>query len=237
MNTTLDQMLTNVYELEGLLLVMQRHHDNIPQIVIDRFKEKANEIAAAAGVIDSLKKPDEATQSQPVAPPAHPEQPAVTPPAHPEKPAVTPPAHPEPPIFTPPTPPPPSPVHIAPPTPEPVIEPEPDTIIEPEPVEEPKFDTDQVCDTKLNVKTEEPFAPNTPSVPAITSAFSINDRFLFLRELFDGDKQKYDDAISVMQRLANIDKIKGFITDVLLLDPSNEVVKEFVRLIEQGLKG
>ena len=194
MNTTIDQMLTNVYELEGLLLVMQRHNDDVPQLVIDRFKEKAQQIATAASVLDSLK-------SQNVdAPTSH----------------VAPPTQQEPPIFVPPTPPAQEPVELV-----------PDSDSNPEPV----------CDTKPIVKTDESFAKDSQSSHDITSAFSINDRFLFLRELFDGDKQKYDDAISVMQRLANIDKIKEFITDVLALDPSNEVVKEFVRLIEQGLKG
>lgn len=189
MNTTLDQLLTNVYELEGLLLVMQRHHDDVPQLVIDKFKEKAQQIAAAASVLDSSQKTDDAPQAEP-----------------------------EPPVFVPP-------VKPEPVAPAPVIA----------PAQEPL--KEQVAEVKPIVKTEEHVAPPKPSTRDITSAFSINDRFLFQRELFYGNNEKYSDAIAVMQRLANIDKIKQFITDVLGLDPSNEVVKEFVRLIEQSLKG
>ncbi|MBR5117335.1 MAG: hypothetical protein IK100_01665 [Muribaculaceae bacterium] len=197
MNTNLDQLLTNVYELEGLLLVMQRHHDDVPQLVIDRFKEKTQQIAAAASVLDSLKKTDETPQEEPVPP-------AFVPPVQPVQPVQ----------------------------PEPqVVAPEPEVTQVQEPVVEP------VVEAKPIVKTEEPVAPQKPATNDITAAFSINDRFLFQRELFDGNKEKYADAIAVMQRMGNIDKIKEFITDVLQFDRSNEVVKEFVRLIEQSFKG
>ncbi|MBP5687106.1 MAG: hypothetical protein J6X22_00495 [Muribaculaceae bacterium] len=194
MNTNLDQLLTNVYELEGLLLVMQRHHDDVPQLVIDRFKEKTQQIAAAASVLDSLKKTDEAPQEEPVPP-------AFVPPVQP--------VQPEPPVV--------APAPEATPVQEPVVEP--------------------VVEAKPIVKTEVPVAPQKPATNDITAAFSINDRFLFQRELFDGNKEKYADAIALMQRMGNIDKIKEFITDVLQFDRSNEVVKEFVRLIEQSFKG
>lgn len=198
---TIDQLLTNVYELEGLLLVMQRHKDDIPQLVIDNFKEKAQQIAAAASV---------------VATPAHCEPPIFAPSApastDPES-SVTPPAF-----------------HVQ----EPVVEPEPVVVIEPVPDNAPH--PESVSEPKPVMTREEPFAPQEPPTRDITSSFSINDRFLFQRELFNGDKQKYSDAIAEMQRLADIDKIKDFINDVLGLDRSNEVVKEFVRLIESSFK-
>lgn len=201
MNTTIDQLLTNVYELEGLLLVMQRHNDEVPQLVIDRFKEKANEIAAEANVLDNFAKKADTPQPEPVPP-------TFVPPTEQQTVAPTP---------------------IAPTTPQ-VQEPVTKSGITPEPTPKP------VVESKPIVKAEPTVAPKNPTSHDITSAFSINDRFLFQRELFDGDKQKYSDAIAVMQRLANIDKIKEFISDVLGLDRSDEVVKEFVRLIELSLK-
>lgn len=201
MNTTIDQLLTNVYELEGLLLVMQRHNDEVPQLVIDRFKEKANQIAAEANVLDNFAKKSDTPQPEPVPP-------TFVPPAEQQTVALTP---------------------IAPTTPQ-VQEPVTKSVITPEPTPKP------VVESKPIVKAEPTVAPKKPTSHDITSAFSINDRFLFQRELFDGDKQKYSDAITVMQRLANIDKIKEFISDVLGLDRNNEVVKEFVRLIELSLK-
>lgn len=251
MNTTIDQMLTNIYELEGLLLVMQRHNDNVPQLVIDKFKEKAQQIAAAASVLDSLKKPEEklatAAPLQPEPTPSlEPEKPVATPPLQPEHPVVAPPLQSEqpavpplqPPIFAPSAPPTAAPVAPpAPPASEPVIEPDPDPIIEPVPDTALDYDPEPICDTKPIESSEEPFAPDSPTTRDITSAFSINDRFLFQRELFDGNKQRYADAITVMQRLGDIDRIKEFMTDILGLDLNNEHVKEFVRLVELGLKG
>lgn len=201
MNTTIDQLLTNVYELEGLLLVMQRHNDEVPQLAIDRFKEKANQIAAEANVLDNFAKKADTPQPEPVPP-------TFVPPTEQQTVAPTP---------------------IAPTTPQ-AQEPVTKSVITPESAPKP------VVESKPIVKAEPTVAPKKPTSHDITSAFSINDRFLFQRELFDGDKQKYSDAIAVMQRLANIDKIKEFISDVLGLDRNNEVVKEFVRLIELSLK-
>ena len=198
MNTTIDQLLTNVYELEGLLLVMQRHNDEVPQLVIDKFKEKAQHIAAQASIIDTIAQNAHTPEAEPV-PPAF-----VPPTEHTDDSPAPAAAQPEQePIIKPATPPKPS----------------------PKPLDEAK-----------SIATTEPHSQlNGTPLRDITQAFSINDRFMFQRELFDGDKQKYSDAIAVMQRLASIDKIKDFITNDLGLDRSNEVVKEFVRLIELGL--
>lgn len=180
---TIDQLLTNVYELEGLLLVMQHHNDEVPQLVIDSFKEKANQIAAESSFLDNFAKKTDTPQPEPV-----------------------------PPTFVPPT--------EQPPVASTPIEPTPKPVAESKPI----------------VKAEPSLAPKNSPSHDITSAFSINDRFLFQRELFDGDKQKYADTIAVMQHMNNIDKIKDFINDVLGFDRNNEVVKEFVRLIELSFK-
>ena len=217
MNTTLDQLLTNVYELEGLLLVMQRHNDSIPQLVIDRFKEKAIEIAAVANVLEAHQKHEDSPQVVPPAfvPPAseHTEVaqqvPSEKPDSAPTVPATS--------------------SVVPPPASDLIVEPVPDT--DKEECSKPVKDNKPIEQPKVTLNHE------PSSAHDITSAFSINDRFLFQRELFDGNKQKYDDAIAVMQRLADIDKIKEFITDILGLDRSNEVVKEFVRLIELSFKG
>ena len=182
MNATIDQLLTNVYELEGLLLVMKRHSDDIPSVVIDRFKAKAHVVALAANDIGVNK--------------GH----TSTPPPNTTSPLPSVPSA---------------------------------------PLE--KSSQDGVAAgvgphylEAAPVLTVE----KTPAAPAdITQAFTINDRFLFQRELFDDDKQKFDDAIAVMQRLGNIDKIQEFMTDILGWNPSDEVVKEFVRLVDLSLKG
>lgn len=210
MNTTFKQLLTNVYELEGLLLVMQRHMGDTPQLVIDRFKEKANEMAATASLLESLKNDEEEPASQTVPP-------VFVPPVQPDddsEPVASPlPQEPEPVVET-------------------IIEPEPklDSKPEPEPKSEPVAETTHIESVKVSV------APKESPTRDITSAFSINDRFLFQRELFDGNKEKFDDTIALMQRQPNIEKIKEFMTNVLQWDTNDEVVKEFIRLVELSFK-
>ena len=189
MNNTLDNLLTKVYDLEGLLLVMKRHHDDIPQLVIEKFKETAAEIHEVSQWLDlksmemSMAPGTHNVAPQPVsAAPVHevpkvPEIPDV--PEVPEAPEVSQQTMPEPPPFT----------------------------------------------SDLTVKKVD-----------ITEAFSINDRFLFQRELFDGNKQKFDEAIAEMQRLADIDKIQEFMTDELGWNTADEIVQEFVRLVNISLK-
>ena len=55
-------------------------------------------------------------------------------------------------------------------------------------------------------------------------------------ELFDGNSQQFNDAIGVIQRMSNIDQVQQFVTDVLQLDSSNDIVKEFIRLINLSFK-
>lgn len=193
MKNNVDTLLTHVYEIEGLLLVMQRHQQEVPQLVIDRLKEAVNQLHDEAQLIEN-----EPSPSTPVAEVA--EQPAM-------------------------------PITAQEPAPEPIKE---EPAQAPEPVE-----------AEETTAPAEPQEATAPAVNAaekkheqhdVTAAFSINDRFLFLRELFDGNSQQFNDAIGVIQRMSNIDQVQQFVTDVLQLDSSNDIVKEFIRLINLSFK-
>ena len=193
MKNNVDTLLTHVYEIEGLLLVMQRHQQEVPQLVIDRLKEAVNQLHDEAQLIEN-----ESSPGVPVTEVA--EQPAM-------------------------------PVTAQEPAPEPVKK---EPAQAPEPVE-----------AEETTAPAEPQEATAPAVKAaeekheqhdVTAAFSINDRFLFLRELFDGNSQQFNDAIGVIQRMSNIDQVQQFVTDVLQLDSSNEIVKEFIRLINLSFK-
>lgn len=193
MKNNVDTLLTHVYEIEGLLLVMQRHQQEVPQLVIDRLKEAVNQLHDEAQLIEN-----EPSPSTPVTEVA--EQPAM-------------------------------PVTAQEPAPEPVKK---------EPAQAPEH-----VEAEETTAPAEPQEVTTPAVKAaeekheqhdVTAAFSINDRFLFLRELFDGNSQQFNDAIGVIQRMSNIDQVQQFVTDVLQLDSSNDIVKEFIRLINLSFK-
>ena len=193
MKNNVDTLLTHVYEIEGLLLVMQRHQQEVPQLVIDRLKEAVNQLHDEAQLIAN-----EPSPSTPVTDVA--EQPAM-------------------------------PVTAQEPAPEPIKE---------EPAQAPEH-----VEAEETTAPAEPQEATAPAVKAaeekheqhdVTAAFSINDRFLFLRELFDGNSQQFNDAIGVIQRMSNIDQVQQFVTDVLQLDSSNDIVKEFIRLINLSFK-
>lgn len=97
------------------------------------------------------------------------------------------------------------------PSPEPARDAEPEPMHAPEPARDAK--------------------PAPKPVRDIMSTFTINDRFLFLRELFDGDDQRFNETIDSIQQMANMNQVENYIADVLDWDHSNEVVKEFTRLV------
>ncbi len=184
MENRIDTLLSQLYEIEGIMLVMQRRHNELPEHLLTQFMAKIDSLKQQASDLEK-----ELTNSM-----AN-EEPEVIP-----EPAAA--------------------------GPIPTIEPETIPEIKPEP------------ETKPESKTETPIAPPVAPVavepkPArdIMSAFSINDRFLFLRELFDGDEQRFNEAIAHMQHMNNINQVHNFMTDILEWDPSNDVVKEFSRIV------
>lgn len=178
MENSINSMLDQLYEIEGLLLVMQRRHDNPSPHLIVELKAKLNLLMHKVTDIEN-----ELNSSNIVAP--------QKPEPKPEPPAPV--AEPKQEL-----------------EPEPTVEP-PAFVTKPEPVQEPE--------SKPGSKRE------------IMSTFSINDRFLFLRELFDGNEQRFNEAITHMESMHNINQVSDYITQDLLFDPSREEVKEFIRLV------
>ncbi|MBR2147041.1 MAG: hypothetical protein IJ925_06405, partial [Muribaculaceae bacterium] len=79
MKTTIDKILTHVYELEGLLLVMKRRNGDVPQEVVDQCRsvaavlgQETQEMAVTAAI---------ASRQQPLSPqvPQKEPKPAVKP--------------------------------------------------------------------------------------------------------------------------------------------------------------
>lgn len=185
MENRIDTLLSQLYEIEGLMLVMQRRHNELPEHLLTQFMAKIDSLKQQASDLEK-----ELTNSM-----ANEEPEVII-----SEPAAV--------------------------GPIPTIEPETIPEIKPEP------------ETKPESKTETPITPPVAPVavepkPArdIMSAFSINDRFLFLRELFDGDEQCFNEAIAHMQHMNNINQVHNFMTDILEWDPSNDVVKEFSRIV------
>ena len=95
----------------------------------------------------------------------------------------------------------------------------------------------EVAEPKSEPKPTPVVAEHEPELkPDIMSTFTINDRFLFLRELFDGDERRFNETLSSIQHMSNMNQVENYIADVLNWDHSNEVVKEFTRLVSRSFE-
>lgn len=186
MKTTIDKILTHVYELEGLLLVMRRRNGDVPQEVVERCRsvaavlgQETQEMAVTAAI---------ASRQQPLSPQVPQKE---TKPA--EKPAAV--------------------------VPEPPVKAAPAVKAQAPSMPEPATAVDK--------------AINQDKKPTIT--FSINDRFLFTRELFNNDPNLFDAAIEKIKSFTKASELQDFAVKEMQWDMSLESVNEFMRLAGVGL--
>jgi hypothetical protein len=143
------------------------------------------------------------------------------------------------------------------PEPEPeVVEPEPAVPEVPEPeapeaVAIPDFDIAETVEwvddeapaedeaTEAPIEPEIPQAPKTEPEPAkllidpkeLQRAFSINDAFLFRREIFGGSKQEFDRALNHIATLSDYHQLQHFLVETLNLNLNKAPGKEFYQLL------
>lgn len=65
----------------------------------------------------------------------------------------------------------------------------------------------------------------------LRKAFTLNDKFLFRRELFGGSEQEFYDTIDLLTAMSSLDEAREYIFDDLQWDPGNEVVKDFMDIV------
>lgn len=109
--------------------------------------------------------------------------------------------------------------------PEPEPEPEPEQ--EPEPEHEPEPEPEKPTVT-AKPKQAAPAAKPSP-------AFSLNDRFLFTRELFKGDRSGFDDAVSRLPLMDSYEEAEQFFADEYGFDLENPTVADFMRIVARYL--
>ncbi|MBR1881516.1 MAG: hypothetical protein IJ808_00625 [Muribaculaceae bacterium] len=74
MKTSIEKILANVYEIEGLLLVMDKHGDETPAIVYDRLRQKT---ATLGEMVQLMELPEKEEPQLSPAMPAQPQAPAL----------------------------------------------------------------------------------------------------------------------------------------------------------------
>lgn len=69
------------------------------------------------------------------------------------------------------------------------------------------------------------------SVCDIRTAFSINDKFRFRRELFGNSAADYDDALEVIAAMSSLDEAEDYFYNDLCWEPNNDNVKDFMEIV------
>ncbi len=103
---------------------------------------------------------------------------------------------------------------------------------QPEPVAEPE------CVTAAEPQTEPedtPVAvdemPPRRERPDLRRAFTLNDKFLFRRELFADSDAEFGDTIDLLMTMDSLDEAREYLLHDLQWDPDNTVVADFLAIV------
>lgn len=136
---------------------------------------------------------------------------------------------------------------------EPAIAPEPKVETKPEPaptpapapapVAQPTAEPVRLGDvlggktTTLADKMADDSAPTAAfnRITDLRKAIGLNDKFLMIRDLFDGDAARYEDTITTLNEFDDLDECMIYIVENFVWNPDSEGAKLLVSLIERKL--
>jgi hypothetical protein len=72
-------------------------------------------------------------------------------------------------------------------------------------------------------------------VSNLSEAIGVNDRFLFIREIFNDNKEAYIEAIAKLDRIENISDAKSVVMGYTGSNNENEAVKQLLDLVKRKL--
>ena len=73
----------------------------------------------------------------------------------------------------------------------------------------------------------------TAPLASIVSGIGLNDRFLFLRELFNGESSLYNSTVKQLDAASSLEEALDFISRNFDWDDKNESVKKFLDLVQR----
>lgn len=125
------------------------------------------------------------------------------------------------------------------PEPAPVSTPAPAPAPTPQPTAEPVRLGDVLGGktTTLADKMADDSAPTTAfnRITDLRKAIGLNDKFLMIRDLFDGDAARYEDTITTLNEFDDLDECMIYIVENFVWNPDSEGAKLLVSLIERKL--
>lgn len=91
--------------------------------------------------------------------------------------------------------------------------------------------------TTLAEKMADDSAPTATfnRITDLRKAIGLNDKFLMIRDLFDGDAARYEDTITTLNEFDDLDECMIYIVENFVWNPDSEGAKLLVSLIERKL--
>ena len=91
--------------------------------------------------------------------------------------------------------------------------------------------------TTLAEKMADDSAPTAAfnRITDLRKAIGLNDKFLMIRDLFDGDAARYEDTITTLNEFDDLDECMIYIVENFVWNPDSEGAKLLVSLIERKL--
>lgn len=88
---------------------------------------------------------------------------------------------------------------------------------------------------------EELAVPHIPHVQherntALLRAFTLNDKFRYIREVFGGDERDFNDTLSLIADMCSYSEAEEYITGDMMLDKENPGVADFLEFISPYMK-
>ena len=108
-------------------------------------------------------------------------------------------------------------------------EPEPDTAAVPD---APVVESDSEAEAEAPAPTPAPAAgQRTRTATDLRKMFTLNDTFLFRRELFGGDNAEMTDTLELIASMRSIDEVEEYVYDDLQWNPEDDNVRDFMGLV------
>jgi hypothetical protein len=67
----------------------------------------------------------------------------------------------------------------------------------------------------------------------LSKAIGVNDKFLFIRELFDGNKEHYHEAIQLLNEIPDYEEAENYLKETFDWNWEAPVTKKFIELIKR----
>lgn len=103
-----------------------------------------------------------------------------------------------------------------------LLEEEEDADVAPQPEEEPAQEIEKPKNNSLDLPVISKFQVNY---------FSVNDRYRFSRELFNGDMAEMEETLDAISGLSSAEEVVDYLANDLCWDPDSETVKDFVAIV------